>query len=150
MPGELRSLVTFDRKLFPVDYFSAAQWRHFDAYWMLVEDKRAGCCAFWEHVDFQEDSRADGMNPARKGTLYIASTGIATRYQRKGFGRLMKAWQVAFARERGFRRIVTNTRKRNARMIRLNKMFGFQIVRTTPGYYENPREATVVMELRLG
>jgi ribosomal protein S18 acetylase RimI-like enzyme len=31
----------------------------------------------------------------------------------------------------------------------LNQKFGFKIVRTTPRYYEDPREATVVMERRL-
>jgi ribosomal protein S18 acetylase RimI-like enzyme len=149
LPDDLRSLVAFDRRLFPSDCFSAAQWRHFDAYWMLVNRKRVGCCAFWEHVDFQEDTRPDGMNPREEGTLYIVSTGISTRFQQKGFGQLLKAWQVAYARCHGFRRIVTNTRKRNTRMIRLNQKFHFQILRTTPRYYSNPTDATVVMELLL-
>ena len=34
-------------------------------------------------------------------------------------------------------------------MIRLNQKFGFQVIRSTPNYYENPREPTLVMELRL-
>ena len=34
-------------------------------------------------------------------------------------------------------------------MIALNRKFGFRAIRTTPGYYANPSEATVVMELRL-
>src|SRR5208283_1199588 len=55
LPDDLRSLVAFDRRLFPSDYFSGAQWKHFNAYWMLIDGKRVGCCAFWEHVDFQED-----------------------------------------------------------------------------------------------
>ncbi|HXP87485.1 MAG TPA: LamG domain-containing protein [Bryobacteraceae bacterium] len=53
-------------------------------------------------------------------------------------------------RYHGFHRIVTNTRSRNARMIALNQEFGFRIVRTTPGYYSDPKDATVVMELQLG
>src|SRR5271169_6564975 len=149
LPDDLRSLVAFDRKLFPSDCFSAAQWRHFTAYWMLIEGKRVGCCAFEEHVDFQEDIREDGMNPRQEGTLYIVSTGIATRFQQMGFGQMLKSWQVAYARHHGFRRIVTNTRKRNARMIRLNQKFHFQIVRTTRRYYSDPTDATVVMELLL-
>ncbi len=149
LPNDLRSLVAFDRKLFASDCFSPVQWRYFDAYWMLIDGKRVGCCAFWEHVDFQEDIREDGMNPPQEGTLYIVSTGIATQFQQMGLGQLLKAWQVAYARFHGFRRIVTNTRKRNKRMIRLNQKFGFKIVRTTPRYYSGPTDATVVMELLL-
>ena len=149
LPDDLRSLVAFDRKIFPADCFSAAEWKYFNAYWMLVDGKRAGCCAFEEHVDFQEDIRPDRMNPHLEGTLYIVSTGIATKFQQMGFGRLMKSWQVAYARYHGFRRIVTNTRKRNTRMIRLNQKFNFQILRTTPRYYADPTDATVVMELLL-
>jgi hypothetical protein len=32
----------------------------------------------------------------------------------------------------------------------LNKKAGFKVLRTTPDYYEAPRESTVVMGLRLG
>jgi ribosomal protein S18 acetylase RimI-like enzyme len=149
LPGDLRSLVTFDRKVFPADCFPPSQWKHFDSYWLLIDDKRVGCCGFEEHVDFQQDIREDGVNPSRPGSLYIASTGIAPRFQHKGFGQLLKAWQVAYARHHGFRRIVTNTRNRNVSMIRLNQKFHFQAVRTTPGYYQNPADATVVMELFL-
>jgi ribosomal protein S18 acetylase RimI-like enzyme len=149
LPGEIRSLVAFDHKIFPSDYFPAAQWKHFIAYLMLIEGKRVGCCAFWEHVDFQEDVREDGVNPRQEGTLYIVSTGIATRFQQMGFGQMLKSWQLVYARYHGFRRIVTNARKRNSPIIRLNQKFHFQIVRTTPRYYVNPSDATVVMELLL-
>jgi ribosomal protein S18 acetylase RimI-like enzyme len=44
---------------------------------------------------------------------------------------------------------VTNTRKSNAAMIALNERFGFCIARTTPGYYEEPAEEAVFMELKL-
>ncbi|MES1261522.1 MAG: GNAT family N-acetyltransferase [Acidobacteriota bacterium] len=144
LPGELRSLTAFDRKVFP-----AAYWKECEAWWMLIDGRKAGCCAFQPDVDFEEDLTAEDPNPRRKGTLYIATTGLLPRYQGKGLGALLKAWEVAYARRHGFTRIVTNTRKRNARMIELNQSFGFTILRTTPRYYTNPTEATVVMELRL-
>jgi ribosomal protein S18 acetylase RimI-like enzyme len=40
-------------------------------------------------------------------------------------------------------------RSRNTAMIRLNRKFGFRVVRTVPAYYENPRDATLVMARRL-
>lgn len=148
VPGELRALLAFDRKVFArADLFPTAAWRQCESHWMIVDGARAGCAAFLPHVDFQEDVRDDGENPALSGSLYIATTGLLPRFQGRGLGQLMKAWQVAYARHHGFHRIVTNTREGNHRMIALNRKFGFRVVRTTPGYYSDPADATVVMEL---
>jgi ribosomal protein S18 acetylase RimI-like enzyme len=149
LPAEIRSLAAFDRKVFPSDHFSTYQWRTYESYWLLLSKRKIGCCAFEPHVDFRDDLRDDGINPHRQGSLYIASTGILPKFQSMGFGQLLKAWQISYARLHGFTRIVTNTRKRNAAMIALNKKFGFKIVRTTPRYYRDPPDATVVMELSL-
>jgi ribosomal protein S18 acetylase RimI-like enzyme len=146
---EVRSLMAFDRKVFPPsDLFYADYWKACVVYWLIVDGVKVGCCAFEEHVDFQDDVRKDGANPPLKGTLYIASTGILPKYQGQGLGTLLKSWQICYARRRGFKRIVTNTRSRNTAMIMLNQEFGFEIIRTTPRYYSDPTDATVVMELR--
>ena len=142
LPRELRSLAIFDRKVFPSDYFPPSYWNACEAYWLLVEDRKIGCCAFEEHVDFPGDT-------PMQGSLFISTTGILPPFQGVGFGRMMKAWQIAYARYRGFTRIVTNTRKRNRAMIALNESFGFQVIRTISRYYANPTGATVVMELLL-
>jgi len=148
--AEIRSLMAFDRKVFPVsDLFDAGYWKACVVYWLLVDGAKVGCCAFEEHVDFQDDLRTDGINPRRNGTLYVASTGIHPKFQSKGFGTLMKSWQICYAQQHGFKRIVTNTRSRNHAMIRLNRKFAFRIIRTTPRYYLDPSDATVVMELLL-
>jgi len=150
LPREIRSLMAFDRKVFPrSDLFTADYWRSCVPYWMLVDGIKVGCCAFEEHVDFRDDENTDGINPPRKGSLYISTTGILPKFRGKGFGNLLKSWEVSYARYHGFRRIVTNTRSRNTAIIRLNRKFGFRIVRTTSGYYSDPGDATVVMELRL-
>ncbi|HYL34951.1 MAG TPA: N-acetyltransferase [Bryobacteraceae bacterium] len=150
VPQEIPSLIAFDHRVFPKgDWFSKADWETYISYWMMVGKIKVGCCAFQHHVDFQEDIRADGVNPALHGSLYISSTGILPRFQRMGFGALLKCWQITYARRRRFTRIVTNTRKHNVGMIRLNRKFGFQVVRVSPNYYTDPADATVVMELRL-
>jgi len=150
LPRELRALMAFDRKAFPrSDLFDAAAWKSYESYWMVVDGVKVGCCAFEKHVDFQEDIRADGENPRRKGSLYISSTAILPGFQGQGFGALLKSWEITYARSHGFTRIVTNTRSRNLPMIRLNRRFGFRVIRTTPNYYSDPADATVVMELRL-
>jgi ribosomal protein S18 acetylase RimI-like enzyme len=147
---EMRSLLTFDRKVFrKSDWFPEEYWRNCESYWMLVDDRKVGCCAFQKHVDFQEDIRPDGLNPRLKGSLYISTTGILPKFQGMGFGQLLKCWQIAYARRHGFTRIVTNTRQGNAAMIALNQKFGFRTLRTTPRYYRGPTDATVVMEWAL-
>jgi len=45
--------------------------------------------------------------------------------------------------------LVAAGRKSNVAMIGLNKGFGFRVTRTTPHYYSDPDEPTVVMELTL-
>jgi len=150
MPAEIRNLQAFDRKVFgKSDLFPASYWRICESYWMLIDGVKVGCCAFEKHVDFRQDLHPDGRNPRREGCLYICTTGILPRFQGRGFGRLMKQWQIAYARHHGFKRIVTNTRKRNAAMIALNRKFHFRTIRTTPRYYSEPADATVVMELSL-
>ncbi len=147
---EMRSLLAFDRKVFrPSDRFGKEYWRTLDVYWMFLGAVKVGCCAFERDVDFCEDLREDGCNLPLRGSLFIATTGILPRFQRMGFGRLLKAWEVAFASYHGYKRIVTNTRKRNTAMIELNRAFGFQVIRITDSYYADPPEATVVMELNL-
>jgi ribosomal protein S18 acetylase RimI-like enzyme len=151
-PTELRSLVIFDHKAFrqyPGDRFAREDWLAYESWWMIIDGRKIGCCAFETNVDFQDDLRDDGANPARDGSLYIASTAVLPEFRGLGLGSLIKCWQISYARLHSYSRIVTNTRKGNRTMIGLNKKFGFQVLRTTPGYYDDPREATVVMERRL-
>jgi len=132
-PKELRSLMAFDRRVFPAsDRFDAEYWSICDAWWMLVDRAKAVCCAF------EKDSN-----------LYIATTGILPKYRGKGLGALMKAWQVAYAKSHGSDRLITHMRKSNEAIIALNRRFGFKVVRTVEGYYEDPPEAGVVMRLDL-
>ena len=152
VPKEIRSLVAFDHKAFheyPADWFDRDAWEACDSWWMIVDNRKVGCCAFEPHVDFQEDIREDRKNTHLRGSLYIITTGILPSFQGLGFGGLLKGWQLLYARRQGFTRIVTNTRKGNKPMIKLNKRFGFNVLRTTPDYYEEPRDPTVVMELWL-
>jgi ribosomal protein S18 acetylase RimI-like enzyme len=149
-PKEIRSLVLFDHKAFHrADWFPRDDWSAYESWWMIVDGQKVGCCAFELHKDFQDDVREDGENLDLRRSLYIATTGILRQLRRRGFGALLKCWQISYARHHGFSRIVTNTRQSNKAIIELNKKFGFQVIRTTPNYYEEPCESTVVMEVLL-
>jgi ribosomal protein S18 acetylase RimI-like enzyme len=148
VPHEIRGLVRFDHKVFrEADWFERDDWCEYKSFWMVLNGRRVGCCAFGEHEDFRDDIDPD--NIPSKGTLFIASTGILPEFQGIGLGRLMKAWQVAYARYHSYGRIVANCRKSNVAMIGLNKEFGFRVTRITPHYYGDPDEPTIVMELTL-
>jgi GNAT superfamily N-acetyltransferase len=146
---ELGRLVAFDHRVFPKsDWFTKSDWANYESYWMIVDGVAIGCCAFEHHVDFQDDS--DKENPPRRGSLFIATTGILPSFRGKGFGHLLKSWQIVYAHHHGFTRIVTNHRKSNRPIIELNQKFGFKIIRRPKAqYFEDPPEPTIVMELRL-
>ena len=149
LPDELKRLIAFDHKTFiKADWFTKSDWLQYESYWMIVNGDTVGCCGFEHHVDFREDHEIE--NPSLRGSLYISTTGILPRFQGQGFGRLLKSWQIAYARRHRFCRIVTNHRASNRQMIELNKKVGFRIIRQRKAiYYEDPDEPTVVMELKI-
>jgi ribosomal protein S18 acetylase RimI-like enzyme len=149
LPDDAVALWEMDQEIFGVDAFELAHWVMLESYWILVDGERAGCAAFIHDVDFAEDLREDDENTPEQGTLYIQSTGLLEKYRGRGVGSRVKQWQIEYAREKGFKRVVTNCRESNTRMIEINRRFGFQAIRTTPRYYGDG-EATVVMELSLG
>jgi ribosomal protein S18 acetylase RimI-like enzyme len=144
VPDEINALLDFDRRTFadfPGDLFDAETWTHFRSHWMIVDGEIVGCSAFVHDVDYNETPRV--------GSLWIVSTGIAPENRRKGYGEGMKKWQIEYARQHGFRVVVTNMRVSNAPIIRLNEKLGFQERERSPKYYTNPTEDAIVMELKL-
>lgn len=61
----------------------------------------------------------------------------------------MKAWQIAYAKNKGYTCLIAHARESNTGSIALNTKFGFRITKTLPGYYEEPSEPGVVMRLNL-
>ena len=149
LPRDGQALWELDVEIFGTDAFAPEDWLSLESYWVILDGQVAGCAAFIRDADFQEDLSQDGENAVQAGTLYIQSTGLRRAYRGQGLGNRVKAWQIEYARENGFRRVVTNCRESNARMIGINAKFGFRAIRCTPGYYADG-EATVVMELLLG
>lgn len=123
LPKEKVRLVAFDHWVFRrADWFDPDDWDSYESYWMVVNDRRVGCCAFERNVDFEVDPDKD--SGPRRGSLYLASMGILPDDQRKGYGERFKRWQIAWARRHGFTRIVTNCRRSNRPIIQLNQKFG--------------------------
>jgi ribosomal protein S18 acetylase RimI-like enzyme len=150
LPEEASKLREFDVCVFGSDAFEEDYWRSLlESYWVVLEGQIVGCTAFSLNTDFQEDLREDDENVFQEGTLYIETTGILPAYRGKGLGSCVKQWQLDYAKQNGCKRIVTNCRESNSTIISLNERHGFRVIRTTETYYENPIEATVVMDILL-
>ena len=144
VPDEIDALLAFDRQAFadfPDDLFDAEDWAGFISHWMIVDGETVGCSAVVHDEDYDETSKP--------GSLWIASTGILPGHRRKGFGRLLKEWQISYAKEHKFKTIVTNMRQSNHPIIALNGKLGFTVREIAAGYYYDPDEDAIVMELQL-
>jgi ribosomal protein S18 acetylase RimI-like enzyme len=141
IPEELPALCDFDRRIFheyPADLFSPETWEHLETWWLIADGEKVGCSAFLPNVDYDERRQP--------GTLYIMTTGVLPEYRNRGYGQAQKQWQIEYARSHGFKKIVTNSRQSNTRMIELNRKYGFKVRGLVPDYYHDPAEAAVVME----
>jgi GNAT superfamily N-acetyltransferase len=144
VPRELPDLIEFDKKIFHAfasDIFTKEDWLEFESHWMVVDGKKIGCSAFKANFDYDDSPR--------QGCLFIATTGILPEMQGHGLGRMQKRWQIDYALQNGFEMIATNMRQSNHKIIGLNNELGFQIRKLDRGYYSKPREAAVVMDLKL-
>jgi GNAT superfamily N-acetyltransferase len=141
---EMDALRELDRKIFhkfPADLFSPEEWAGFESYWMIVGGEIVGCSAFIRDSDYDDEPRP--------GCLHIMSTGVLPEFRRRGLGTKQKQWQIEFAKQQGFRVIVTNTRESNLPMRQLNLNLGFVIREVAPHFYHEPDEPAIVMELQL-
>jgi GNAT superfamily N-acetyltransferase len=144
IPDEVGPLYKFDHiafASFPGDPFEAEDWEQYESYWMIVDGKIVGRSAFLHNVDYDEEPRT--------GCLWIASIGILPEVQGQGLGSKLKEWQIKYATQHGFEIIVTNMRQSNSRILGLNEKFGFKIREFVTGYYDDPDEVAIVMELKI-
>lgn len=144
---DVRLLAELDSRIFSADdAFGPEAFAWLTCFLVRAGNDIVGSVVFQEHATVAESY--DAETPAEPGTLYLVSTGILPAWQGRGIGHAVKAWQLAYARRNGFRKIVTNHRITNTPIIHLNEKFGFRKVRTIPGYYHGAEDA-VVMELLL-
>ncbi len=146
--AEAAALAALDAKIFlPSDCFEDIEiWQEYEAFWIILDGEIIGSIALGRDLEFSGSWEFDAQCPR---CVYLASTGILPEHQRKGIGIWVKQWEIDWARSNGFTRISTHCRKSNFGSLRLNAKFGFVITAEIPGYYEDPDEPTIVMELVL-
>ncbi|MFY9457512.1 MAG: GNAT family N-acetyltransferase [Candidatus Spechtbacterales bacterium] len=143
---ELSRLVEIEARIFSEsDRLREVDFEGTECYWFLAGGVIAGCTALRRECVI---SPSDGLVQCAGG-IYIISTAILPEFQGGGLGKKLKAWQIAYAKSEGFVRMATVCRESNARMIGLNKKFGFRALYVIPNCYHDPEESGIVMELEL-
>ncbi len=93
----------------------------------------------------------DGKFAGYGGFLSLSGEGEITRiavlpqYRRQGLGRKLMEAMMTRARELALETVFLEVRESNTPAITLYESFGFDRVGRRPDYYENPREAAVLM-----
>ena len=66
------------------------------------------------------------FNSAQPDVAHHDLTGVKRAWRGRGIARALKAAQIAWAKERGYRRLVTGNEERNEPIRRLNERFGYR------------------------
>lgn len=149
-PNDARALAKLERKAFsnkedwvPPSYYKR---RGMHSFWLLHNGRRVGVTCLLHNANI---STKEGMLFGRqRETLYIISTSVLPQFQRGGFGSIVKAWQIAYARKHGYKKIITSVRESNAVSIHLNLKFGFTISDCKEGFYADG-DTGVILEKNL-
>ena len=137
---DIEELMRQDHIMFPVDaYDSPDDWEGSTPYWLILDGQKIGTTAFAEDVD------VDPVGEVIKapGNCYFETTGVLPEFRSNGFGILIKAYEISYAKHHDFERVSTTCRESNEIIIGLNEMFGLKRVYTIPEYYPKPIEAGV-------
>src|SRR3989344_7848684 len=147
--SELSFLCELDQKIFsPPDAFDSPElWEDLEIFFITVNGIPVGSTAFQHNCDVADTFDSESLPDV--GSVYLVTTGLLPEWRHLGIGKKVKAWQIRYARDRQFKRIVTNVRASNRHSIHLNKQFGFVEIKRTPCYYTDPDEEAVVLELNL-
>ena len=141
-----RELMKMDRQIYLLhDCWDAEDFAGAKVFWIVADGRTAGWLAFFHEMRFR-----DGENWRRSpGWLYLANTGILKEYRRHiEVEDAVCRWQIEYAKKNEFRWISTNERASNPN-IPVFLRHGFIKVKSTQGYWEQPSEPNVVLEMSL-
>ena len=145
---DYEALVSLEHASFnPSDCFTLETWKGYRAFFVLADTKvAAGVFAFGENLSFSGDWAADKESV---GSIYLTNIFVVPGMEGRGVASFAMQWLIAWARANHFERISSNCRASNAASLRLHEKFGFKIIGQTPGFYEDPVEAAIELELVL-
>src|SRR3989344_2091641 len=109
---DVRLLTMLDKRIFNADdAFVPEDFSNYACFLVQADGVPVGSVVLGEHLTV--GSGFEEKEPIELGTLYIVSMGVVPEYQGCGIGNFEEAWEIEYAREKGFRKVVTNARQGN-------------------------------------
>ncbi|HEY9584055.1 MAG TPA: GNAT family N-acetyltransferase [Candidatus Paceibacterota bacterium] len=147
-PDEVKILCELDVQIFENNAFDAPElWENLETFFILADKFIVGSIALRHNTGMADHYDYEYL--PETGSIYIVSIGLLPAWQDRKIGKQGMQWIIAYARKNNFTRIVSNVRASNIRSILLHQGAGFRISQLIPEYYEEPKEDTVVLELKL-
>lgn len=137
--GDAPQLAELDKKCFSVPWSERAfenEINNENAVYKIARtegSKTAGYCAFWKVLD-------EGQ---------ITNIAVAPEYRRRHIAYELLGELIKEAAAQGLAVMTLEVRESNRAAIALYERFGFKTVGKRQNYYTNPREAALLMSLRL-
>ena len=83
----------------------------------------------------EEEQLEDGLEPFYgRNAMYCYSNTILGKYQKQGYGKLLKAWFLGYAKAKRFDLIVSHARDNGS--IKLNLSFGAEIIQSFNNWFQ--------------
>lgn len=84
--------------------------------------------------DADEEQLDDGLEPYYdKNMMYCFSNTILPKFQKQGYGKILKAWFLGYSKGEGFELTIGHARPEGS--LQLNESFGAEVVRTFETWY---------------
>jgi GNAT superfamily N-acetyltransferase len=76
-----------------------------------------------------------GLRRPKKGSLYVVGTALLPQFRGLGYAAVLKAWQLAYAKQNGFKWLCGHIRESNRASIAMNERFGIAVTGVQKNYY---------------
>jgi ribosomal protein S18 acetylase RimI-like enzyme len=152
MATDIPALAALDKQCYyDSDLFDEEDWQFYKdvfQFFRIKVDSELVCSLVLGH-NMGAWTNGEEIPPTSEGSLYLAGLAIPKDFRGQGIGFAAMLWVVDYARQNGFRKVVSICRKSNEGIVALSKKFGFSVVEEIPEFSEDPEEPCLVLEFLL-
>ncbi|MBU1371043.1 MAG: ribosomal protein S18-alanine N-acetyltransferase [Bacteroidetes bacterium] len=127
-PSDLKQVMEIETQSFQEDAFHKQQMRyllHSDNDFLVAE------------TDSELAAYMVLLSRKNSRLLRIYALAVSTKYRGQGIARLMLNKAVETAKNRGYTKLTLEVKANNQAAISLYEQYGFQVIKTLPGYYKD-------------